>query len=332
MKSNNITNRLWYIFSGLLTATLLVHSACQKEYVDKYHILPGDTIAVSGYTSIQSFKIKEFSADTPLLATIGHDSIIVYWPSYKQVPDSIRPEIILPAKTTIAPLSGVAVPFVNGTLYTVTSEAGTKQQYKIYIDYRQPKPWFSFSDGNFSKGNEMSVDGDWFLADISKTKVSFIAVTDQKVYDALLLGINTNTIKFAIPKAVPDGTYDVRVTNGIHTIYNSDASGRNNAKITTDTYPYLYTLGSPFSLKRGSTFNVRGINLTGTLTASLILDENFTELPLEVVAVLSDDTVELKIPDNVPAGTYHGLALFLTPDGINGTAAYHPDITVTVTD
>lgn len=317
----------------LLAMIFLIQVSCRKEYVDKYNIVPGDTVTVSGYTDIESFKIKEYSADTPLVATVAHDSIIVYWPSYKQQPDSISPEIVLAAKASIAPLSGKAVAFVKGTTYTVTSEAGIKKTYKLYIDVRQPMPWFSFRNLDFYKGPEMSIGGDWYLPDTGKTRVTFISATTQAEYNVFLLGISPTSLRFSIPQSVPDGLYDIRVINGIHTIYNSDALGRNTANVVTDTYPYLYTLGSPFTVKKGSTFIVRGSNLTNTLSAALIDDANWVVTnDLEVVTVLSDDAVELRIPANLPAGTYKNLFLSTTVDGLNGPGGFNPDITVIVTE
>ncbi|PUZ23877.1 hypothetical protein DCM91_13885 [Chitinophaga costaii] len=312
--------QLIFIFAGLVG----VLSSCSKEYVDKYHLIAGDTVNVSGYTNIQSFKITEFSPDTALLATISHDSIIVYWPSYKTLPDSIRPEIILPAKATIAPVSGKAIAFQSGEVYTVTSEAGIQQQYKLYIDLRQPKPSFSLVAGSqLWTGPENVLNGDWFLADTARTSITFVAVSDKKEYQALLLNMNSTSIHYALLSNVPAGTYDVKVTNGIYTIYNSESNARNAIEVVNEPYPWLYKLGSPFLLKPGGTFTVKGTYLSGTIGASIITNlDTFEELPVKVVRVISDDQVELQLPADIAPGTYPGLALYTTTDGINGPTGF----------
>jgi hypothetical protein len=220
-----------YLLPGLIL--ILASQSCKKEYVDKFKMIPADTVTLSGYTHITSFKISEFSADTIIKATIGSDSIIIYWPSYKPLPATIKPTITIPEKATILPGSGAEVNFENGTKFTVTSEAGTKKEYKLYIDFRQPEPYFVYNNPSVFLSSANNISGDWLLTDTARTKVYLISATDQKEYTATVVSMSTGNITFNIPATLPaDQLYDIKVVNGIYTIYNNTVEQRNNIAVT----------------------------------------------------------------------------------------------------
>jgi hypothetical protein len=297
-------------------------------------MIPGDTVLVQGNADIKIFKVNEFSPDTALFATISNDSIIVYWPSYKTVPAMIKPEISLSGKATISPASGEEVPFVNGTVYTVTSEAGTQNRYKLYIDFRQPKPTFTFNGNSLDKGRITGLGGDWFLADTARTKVFLVTGDAQQEYATEIVSVSANLVNFIVPITLPDDKlYDIKIVNGIHTIYNNNENVR--GQVHLNDYPdlsELYTIGSPFNLKHGDVFEVRGLHLLNTKAASLFTYPDFVEIPIEVVEIIAHDRVKLKITDNVPAGNYRDMILYMSDDGLSGSYAYNSVFSITVSE
>lgn len=313
----------------IMIAGLSVQS-CKKEYVDRYNPVHGDTVTVSGYNYMQSFKLREFSTDTVLTATITNDSIIIIWPSYKPLPDSIKPEILLPEKATVSPASGVKVPFKTGTAFMVTSQAGVSKKYSLGIDFRQPTPIFTTNIVYLEVGNIFNLAGEYFLPDTSRTKIILVSLADQREYPAEVLSATINKIQFIVPQELPlNVSYGVRLINGIHTVYVFRANRMKAADFGTT---YVFDIGSPFTVKRGETFVIRGANLTGVKGAGMASLSNSTVFPLEVLEIIGKDKIKLKVPATTPVGTYdRGVDVYLTAQGANG-AYQRGAVIVNVTD
>lgn len=319
--------KLLPVVSVLLLILSLFSISCRKEYVDKFNIVPGDTVKVSGYNHITSFIVHEFSADTALTATITNDSIIVYWPLYKKAPATIKPEILLPGKTTILPATGTEVPFVKGTKFTVTAESGEKKIYSLGIDYSQPKPWFGLIPFSLTVGDPISFDGDWFLRDISRTKVILVSVGTKKEYETEVVGF-AKSPTFIIPRDIPlEGFYDVKIINGKHTVYNSNADGIGKMTLAANLGKKIHVLGSPFTVKEGETFTIRGYNIGSTSAASMGVGATRNPMPLEIVEA-KFDRVTFRVPIGTPDVLYRGLRLTLSDDEFQ---PYNSGIYITVT-
>ncbi|MFT3824980.1 MAG: hypothetical protein QM731_13740 [Chitinophagaceae bacterium] len=314
----------WTILVAALFITS-VTSSCKKEYIDKYNIIPGDTVTVSGYTYISSFTVHEFSADTALKATIKSDSIIVYWPSYKKMPDTIKPEILLPEKTAIAPASGTGVPFVTGTKFTVTAQSGSKKIYTLAVDFRQPKPSFTiYSSNQLLIGSKCTLPGDWWLTDTAKTRIYLVSADTKQEYLMELVELSGAGASFYVPANVPTtGKYDIKVINGIYTIYNDDAASRNNMIVTYPTAIGVETFGFPYTLSAGDTFIIRGRLLAETTAFYMRLstDNSWQQLTLTSAAV---DRLILKVPAGTPIGAYNRIRLVLP----SGNREYARNLTV----
>lgn len=111
---------------ALLGTGLLAAASCKKETV--YAPYP--------YNDIQSVQIT--AGDETINAAISGDSIIVYWPSYIDNPEKIRPEITVSENATVTPASGAETDFVTGTKYSVKAQNGDIKDYFLKVVINQP--------------------------------------------------------------------------------------------------------------------------------------------------------------------------------------------------
>lgn len=289
--------------------------SCKKEYVDKINTIPGDTTHISGMNYIKTFEIKEYSADTVIKASITADTVIVYWPSYSRaLPDSIAPVIALPDSASISPASGKKVAFKTGTIYTVTSAAGTVKKYILKVSQLSAVPWFSFGSPGLTLGEYISLSGDQFWQDTSQTKVYFVSATTKTAYQAELFLVGIGGPRFIIPLNIPPNElYDIKVVNGPYTIYNALEARRNAVNLVYPTVATLNAAGLPSKLARGTRFTVRGVLLQNAQSASLYAGGAYT--PIELVSSAIDRVV-LKVPAGMATGVYTRVRV-ITSDGLS---------------
>lgn len=315
---------------GLLSLGMFASQACKKEYIDKIRAIAADTVAISGYNYIQAFDIPDYNKDTTLTAAISNDSIIVYWPSFKKVPDSIHPMIALPDSATVQPLSGTAIALQDGIKYTVTSAVGTTKQYTLYLSLLQPPPTFA-KRNMIDIGMLTELIGSNFMVDTGRTKVTLVAATDSTEYPVEVTNVFTDQIQFIAPLTLPAGNYDIKVVNGKYTIYNSVTRLRYKTGAAVRQGSALFNLGYAYVLKHGSTFDVRGLRLQDVKKAAL-LDDDQNIIPLDIVEIVSQDRVRLKVRDDVPVGKYTNLALFQTEDQyLSGDYIFNSQFNITIT-
>jgi len=284
-------------------------SACKTEYVPKE--LVGDNF-------IETFTLREFSKDTLINASIVGGEVIVYWPSYKPLPDSIRPTISLSENASIRPASGTLVPFRTGTTYTVTSEADTEKEYVLKVDLRQPIPGFAYTGPNIglNQGDIYDIYGHWFLKDIDQIRAFFVDTVTREESPFRILGFREHQKNY--PEMVPygfishedvsSGKYHLKVVNGIHTVF-ATVSGTAEKVVftiapTPRTRPQTRNLLSsfPYTLRRGEEFTMGGKCLDYLTNISL---QNSLGQKHEVEFVRSSyDSWTGKIPADMPLGEY----------------------------
>lgn len=304
------------VLSGLF---FLIISSCKKEYNDKINLIPGDTIQVIGYTDITSFQVNEFSNDTAIKASLKGDTILVYWPSYKSMPATIKPTIILPDSATISPASGVEIPFKTGTTYKVISGAGTSRNYTLKVTFEQPIPWFyaPLLNTEFYNGSYQTlIKGDNFTPDTAMTKVYLVSAVDSVAYQAEIYSINSAGPGFFIPWNVPEGLYDIKVVNGLHTVYNNITQSRSNLQIKYPPFSQVYGFTVPETLHRSDTFEIRGF-LLEAMTQARMYDNDLNRVNLEILST-SRDKVVLKVPADYPLNNYITIQL-RTAEGISAS-------------
>ncbi|KFF04126.1 hypothetical protein [Flavobacterium reichenbachii] len=318
-KKNNLNTFLYAIGALFLSALFF---SCDTEYIDKVNSVPGDVIKVSGYTHIESFIIKD-TENNAISAALTTDNIVVTWSNYMALPATIKPEIVLGTDAVISPASGQEVPFKDGTVYTVTSKAGTKKQYTLKIDLRQkePKAW-NYNGGDvLSKGALLKMTNDaqtnaisdlWL--NINETRVYFVSATDQTEYTAETVYVgsgettgpfNTYGIYYFLPENIAVGMYDMRIKNGAYTLQNASVENRFKIEIIEPVNFSATLYGSPATKQIGETLEIRGALLNTTTSVEMYDSSNSAVIyPVEIVSLTPYRAV-LKIPAGTPAGIYN---------------------------
>lgn len=308
---------------ALLFITLLCLS-CDTEYIDKVNTIPADVIKVPGYTHIESFTIKD-ADNNSISAALTEEHIVITWSNHLLLPETVKPEIILGTEAVISPASGAEVPFKDGTVYTVTSKAGTTKKYTLKIDFRQkePRTWTSTAEEPITKGfmakmtnrgtSDPAIINDLWMS-LKDTRVYFVSAADQKTeYTAEIayLGSGETTAPFLeygvyyfLPENMPLGMYDLRIKNGAYTLQNASVENRFKIEVVEPDYFKTERFGFPTTKRSGETLEVRG-GLLDLLTSVEIYNTANTAVtyPLEIVKLTSYKAT-LKIPAGVPAGVY----------------------------
>ncbi|MDR7211455.1 hypothetical protein [Flavobacterium piscis] len=341
MNKKNNTN---IFIIGILFLSVLFFS-CDTEYIDKVNTIPGDVIKVPGYTQIESFTVKD-TENNAVSAAITEENIIVTWSVNTALPETIKPEIILGTEAVISPASGAEVAFKDGTVYTVTSKAGTTKKYTLKIDFRQqePRSWTTAAGETYRKGvlqkltnigtsgNTSTINNLWMS--IENTRVYLVSAADQKTEYTAEIGYMGSGISgtaytdygvyYFLPEDMPLGMYDLRIQNGIYTLQNQSVENRFKINVIEPDSFKAELVGSPVEKQDGETFEVRG-GMLNTVTAVEMYSSTAATLiyPLEVVSS-TPYRIVLKVPAGTPAGTYNRVRF------IRGTANTLTAYTVTV--
>lgn len=321
-----------FLHTVILFFLTILFFSCDTEYVDKVNDLPGDVIKVPGYTQIESFTLKD-TENNAISAAITEDTIIITWSSFMAFPETIKPEIVLGTEAQISPASGTEVAFKDGTIYTVTSKAGTTKKYTLKIDLRQkePKSWTAnggdllykgFLQKMTNYGASNAIDNLWLS--LKDTRVYFVSASDQKTeYTAEIVYLgNGETIApfleygvyYFLPENMPLGIYDLRIKNGAYTLQNSSVENRFKVEIAEPDYFLAEKYGSPAEKKAGETLEIRGGMMNTILSAELYNNKNKPLIyPLEIASITPYRAI-VKIPVGIPTGLYDRIR-FTTNDG-----------------
>jgi hypothetical protein len=267
--------------------------ACKKEYTEY------------PYTDLLQFSVKD-TAGATLKAVIKDQDIIVYWPPFQSVPDSVSPVIAVAERAAILPASGKKVPFKDGFTYTITAQNGTVKTYTLKPAINQPVPQISITT-TAAIGTAFSIQGDYILPDISKTRIFLISNTGLETPLSNFYSISQISIGVYLPE-VPAGKYQLKMINGNHVVLPKDS-----VAITYNTTPNLENIASkyPVAVKRSQEYIYR---ITGTPVSKI------TKLRMRLLAtnvfydvVISarnpDNSVTIKIPDTMPPGAYSAIEI-----------------------
>lgn len=188
---------------------LLLLNACKKEYPDY------------PYNDIKQFVIKNVNG-ADLKAAFNNNDIILYWPPFVNVPDSITPQITVAERAAIHPASGTKVPFNETTVYTVTAQDGSIRTYKLVVATNQPPLAVKYVQEPMKLGAEFEISGEYFIPDTNQTKL-YLVSGDKKVFQ--LYGnsfnvFNHGRISTIIPLSDQLDTvlYSVQLVSGVRSI------------------------------------------------------------------------------------------------------------------
>jgi hypothetical protein len=289
--------------------------SCKKDYIDKFNIIPGDTVRVMGYNHIVSFSLQKPGSDSLLQAAFVNDSILVYWPSHWPLPDSVAPDIIIADSAAITPSPGTKVALQTGTQYVVTAQSKATRTYTIKLMVNQPQPWITGRIGiPVIPARSMNVAGDYILTDTNFTKLFLVPVYKTGEVKVPLTSINITGCSFNIP-AIDTGMYTIKLVSGWRTAI---VKNENNSTVPFTVYvkdPTLpnmtITWPGAVTLQRGATFTLTGTNIRAVHECSARIDVAAPYYPLEIVQV-ELNAITLKIPSDYPVGEYSSLR-FRTP-------------------
>ncbi|MFY0252481.1 hypothetical protein ACDQ55_00860 [Chitinophaga sp. 30R24] len=266
---------------------LLLH-ACTKEEAK----LP--------YSSITSFTFTDANG-APLSAAISGQDIIIYWPFEQPLPTGITPQIAVSDEAVIKPASGAKVALSAATSYTVTAQSGSTTIYHLKIVAVQPSPDVKFlqADGYtfFYTNEETSFPALFLIQDTVRTHLSLLSCNGKKIPVAIK-SITRDNIMYKYPAALDSGRYKLVLETGKYTI--------------TGKTDYYYRPNEPefeivqnLQLKRGQTFTLKGKYLDEITSAIMYSD---VEAAITVVSNTGTEAT-FRIPDNMPTGTYDGIAI-----------------------
>lgn len=194
----------WYVLVLFLT----VFSACKKEYTDfPYHNIEQFEVSIDGQNSIEG--------------VVKDDSIIMYWPPFIDMPDSISPKITVSDRASILPASGKKVAFSDKTSYTVTAQDGNTKVYHLKRVNNQPLLEFELGR-TMVRGALFLLRGSYFVADTAKTRVYLI---DKDKKETRIDPVTTLTIanfNARVPAAnvIDTGSYYIKMISGSRTKIN----------------------------------------------------------------------------------------------------------------
>ena len=306
---NNIHSKVISFFSlCLVIAAIGITTSCEDEVVDRIVELPGDTVKVLAFNHIVSFRVSEFSADTVLEAVSKEDSLIIYWPSYRQKPGTIAPGITIAEGAAIEPASGESVPFTTGTRYTVTAENKSTRQYILIVVIYQPEPVYADNvvrrvnrpDG---ESGRIGLRGDHFIPDTAQTSLYLISwerpgeETKLKTTEATI-----NRFRAEVPASLPNGYYRTRMVSGVRTVSKQDSVW---VKLPT---PFINWSGSDLRVySQGETFEVQGANFFDIKKLEIFVGLDASSVPIFVPIEIISSTptsMSLKLSEDFPVGTY----------------------------
>lgn len=320
-----MTNKARERYVSLITSLLLITMAwfstsCEDEVVDRFIDIPGDTVTVSGVNRIVAFKVGEFSPDTVLEAAIKDDSLIVYWPTYKTIPSTISPDIIISEGASVNPSPGESVPFETGTKYTVTAEDQSEKEYTLKVVLYQPLPWYSrtFINPESTPRNDLVVyqlrperetnflfiRGDLFIPDTTQTRMFVTNLDTEKETQLNITDISINLISLLVPPDLEPGYHSTTLTSGIHSIVDD------SLWIKYREPDLFFWDGSP-TVEQGNTFIVNGRHIRNIDKVQLYIfnsdNSKWEPLPpFEIVEGYSLTSITFRIPEDFPEGQYTG--------------------------
>lgn len=196
MEHNNIVTT---INLCIVCTPMIFMFSCKKETA--YNVMSDNDII--SYTVV--------AGEYDLTASVQQDSIYIYWPWPSVLPPTIKPAIVTGANVSINPASGIEVPLVTGTSYTIKTSDGRQKTFYLKV----VKNWPDIEDVTVLRGGEpvSSVlgTGEVFnmqnlrnlIADKNQTKVFLISRKEGKEFEADIKDMDEISIRFTIPTVDP---------------------------------------------------------------------------------------------------------------------------------
>ncbi len=299
----------FYSLIILLAITSILYS-CKKEYPD----LP--------YNDIEQFTIKDADGNTLKASAQGTD-LIVYYPPFLAVPDTIAPSIVVSEGATVEPASGAKVPFKTGIAFKVKAADGSVKNYILKALVNAPAPVFSVGDTRLD--DILNIFGEYFIPDTATTKLFLVTNggKDIQVPGSTFITFNASHLIAPLPPAVDTGYYKVKVISGAQSVI--------QGPIHIDR-PSLVLSIPQATVKRGEDITiVAGPNTIkywkNDIGGQVQINYGRRDFVEVAFTSISNTEMKVKVPSNFPNATISGITIdvgypiFITPDAGQITVA-----------
>ncbi|QEH43733.1 hypothetical protein [Chitinophaga sp. XS-30] len=285
----------------LLGICLLTFVSCKKE--TEYAPYP--------YNDIQSLKIT--AADETISAALVGDSIVIYWPSYLDMPEKISPQITVSENATVTPASGTEVDFATGTKFSVKAQSGAVKDYFLKIVINQPPiqlaqetyiTYLAEKGGTCTFTNGVYLR--YVIPDPAVTRFYLIDSSDTEHELAIAFTEETQDLVVTVPDEDQFGMggYRIRIVSGTQTLETADhifgIVYPSSMKGTADA------LTTSVTVKRGEEITFSGANFFDMKEAIVMTyDANGNESELGTLELVSYTAASAtyRVPAGFPTGT-----------------------------
>ncbi|RFS24797.1 hypothetical protein DVR12_06275 [Chitinophaga silvatica] len=288
-----------FIYLSLLVALII---SCKKE----------TEYANSPYNKIESFAIT--TSGNTISAALSGDSIIVYWPAYIVLPETVSPVVKVSENATLTPASGTGVALATGTKYTVKSQEGKTKDYFLKLVINQPGIQIN-ENATYAveKGGTFSIntnrDVKFLIEDVAKTKVFLVDNNDKEV--ELVLAFNERGgIRFAditVPQniSLSEGGYKLKFSSGQSVFTTSTAIV--GILYPVVNYPKADALNTDVTVKRGGNIVFKGTGFIGMQDAYIwgyTATWQIHDIGSFKAVSSTGTTTTYQVPADFPLGTY----------------------------
>jgi len=277
----------------------LVFSSCKKEYTEW------------PYNNIEKFAVRDQTGQE-LKALIRNGDIIINWPPFQSIPDSVSPEIIVSGRASVFPASGTKIIFKEGLTYEVKAQDGSTKSYSLKFNISQPKPTYVVNkavDGALRLGDELVLSGEYFLPDTAQTSL-YLIDKNKKETKIILSRVLNSIIQGVVPTNIDTGIYHIRFKTGSYTLQNE------TLRITPPAFAASVNQASNTTVRKGGDLIIDLAELSMKYYAAdigyAIISKGFQEVRIEVSAApdKNNGTVKFGIPADLSISQIDFIAIY----------------------
>lgn len=230
---------VWFFVIGMFGI-----SSCKKEYEDY------------PYNDIEKFTVVDAVGNT-LEAALAGDSILIYWPPFQAIPDSISPVISISRNASISPASGEKVAFSKGIAYTVISESGFSKTYYLKPAINEPEVNITAAPNYIMIGSPIEIRGQYFSTDTNRIALNLID-KDNNVIPVKMKAENLSSVFIQVPSPLdgsilPDEDYSIQFISGANSFVYGPFTATATGSGLSNTGYHLDQEGT--NIKRGATIS-----------------------------------------------------------------------------
>jgi len=304
---STLTNKI----AGFLGVALLVVTSCKKED------------ALRPYADIINFTVTSPDGE-PIKAAIDGDSIVIYWPIGRELPETLTPIINVSGGATISPASGEEISLAEVVQYTVKAETGDTKIYRLHIPNNKPKPYIRNFGGLNIQGDKqfvfkdwvMSFRGDYYDASEGGTAVFYVGTEGNEIPAEVqyISELGANIVAGTL------GSFSgIKIESNGYTLFYETAF-----EVVGNPFSTLANPKEPTTAKPGDELTFLGTNMDKVDKFEIGNYLTNTQWELDIVATTAE-TITVKLPSDIPAGEYNVIVAYYPAGEYNdagNTASY----------